>query len=252
MRSSRFASVLVLATVGSGCGASGETNAGGEAGTEQAAPAQAAPNTLTAQELTEGWRLLFDGATTGGWRGYRAQTMPAGWSVIDGTLTRTGQAGDIVSVETFGDFELRIDWNVAPGGNSGIFFRAAETTDAVWQNAPEVQVLDNAAHQDGTTPETSAGSNYALHAPVRDVMRPAGEWNQTRLLVRGAHVEHWLNGVKIVEYELWSDDWRARVAASKFRDTPEYGQAKVGHIALQDHGDRVAFRNIKIRPIPGA
>ncbi len=232
-----------------GCAPSAETAGGAEGGAEQAMSLQAVPNTLTAREMTEGWRLLFDGRTTAGWRGYRTATLSDGWQVVDGALTRVGPGGDIVSEDTFGDFELRIDWNVSPGGNSGIFFRAVETTDAVWQNSPELQILDDAAHRDGLTPETSAGSNYALHPPTQNAVRPAGEWNETRLIVRGAHVEHWLNGVKTVTYELWSDDWKARVAASKFRDTPSYGLARSGRIALQDHGDRVAFRNIKIRPL---
>ena len=246
----RFCSV-VLAGLVAGCGSNGSANDGPDAETEQTAAVQAAPNTLTARELTEGWRLLFDGTTTAGWRGYRSQALAEGWQVVDGALTRVAAGGDIVSVDTFGDFELRIDWNVSPGGNSGVFFRANETTDYVWQNSPELQVLDNAAHRDGLTAETSAGSNYALHAPAQDVVRPAGEWNEVRLIVRGAHVEHWLNGVKIVEYELWSDDWKARVAASKFNETAAYGQATSGHIALQDHGDRVAFRNIMIRSLTG-
>jgi len=240
-----------LAGLVAGCGSNGGAGDTREIGMEQAAAVQAAPNTLTARELTEGWRMLFDGATTAGWRSYRGTTPAEGWQVVDGALTRVAAGGDIVSVDTFDDFELRIDWNVSQGGNSGVFFRANETTDFVWQNSPEVQVLDNAAHRDGLTPETSAGSNYALHAPAQDASRPAGEWNEVRLIVRGPHVEHWMNGVKIVEYELWSDDWKARVAASKFNETPAYGQAKSGHITLQDHGDRVAFRNIKIRSLTG-
>jgi hypothetical protein len=121
--------------------------------------------------------------------------------------------------------------------------------NAVYLTGPEMQVLDNGGHPDGKTPNTSAGSNFALHAPLRDVTRPVGQWNQARLVVNGSHVEHWLNGVKIVEYELWGDDWKARVAASKFKAMPRYGLARRGHIALQDHGDWVAFRNIRIRRI---
>jgi hypothetical protein len=112
-----------------------------------------------------------------------------------------------------------------------------------------MQVVDNVRHRDGKNPLTSAGSNYALHAPVRDVTRPVGEWNDVGLVVKSPHVEHWLNGVKIVEYELWSPDWEARVKASKFSTMPGYGRAKRGHIALQDHGDRVWYRHIKIRPM---
>jgi hypothetical protein len=211
------------------------------------AMAQPAPNTLTPQERAEGWRLLFDGTTTAGWRGFKQTGPPAGWQIVDGALTRVDKGGDIVTETEFGDFELAFDWQVAPGGNSGVFFGVSEQATAVWHAAPEYQILDNAGHKDGASPVTSTGSNYALHAPTRDVSRPAGQWNSSRILVRGTHVEHWLNGERIVEYELGSPDWTARVAASKFKAYPAYGKVRPGRIALQDHGDRVAFRNIKIR-----
>jgi hypothetical protein len=209
----------------------------------------AAMNTLTPEEKAAGWRLLFDGKTLNGWRGFKSDTPGAGWNVVDGALTRAGQGGDIMTVDQFGDFELLIDWKIAKGGNSGIFFRVTPEGEQVWHSAPEVQILDNSGHKDGTSLETSAGSNYALHAPVRDVTKPVGEWNRVRLVVRGSHVEHWMNGVKLLEYELSSPDWKARVQASKFKEHPGYGRASRGHIALQDHGDLVQFRNIKIRPL---
>lgn len=198
------------------------------------------------------WQTLFDGSSTTAWRGFQKQELPAGWQVVDGALTRTGAAGDIITKEQFDNFELELEWKVAPAGNSGIFFHVVEDPQAqyVWQTGPEMQVLDNQRHADGRNPLTSAGSNFALHAPARDVSRPAGEWNRARLVVNGPHVEHWLNGEKIVEYELWSDDWKQKVQASKFKDMPRYGLARSGHIALQDHGDIVAYRNIRIRRIP--
>ena len=209
------------------------------------------PAVSAAREAGDGWRPLFDGQTTRGWRGYGASSVPAGWQVVDGALTRVAQAGDIVTEEQFGSFELELEWKVEPGGNSGIFFHVVEDDSLryVWQSGPEMQVLDNARHADGRSPLTSAGSNYALHAPARDVARPAGEWNAARLVVRGDHVEHWLNGVKLLEYELGSPEWEAKVRASKFASMPRYGRARRGHIALQDHGDRVAFRHIRIRPL---
>jgi hypothetical protein len=212
-----------------------------------APPPQRPHNTLTEEERAAGWQLLFDGQTMAGWRGFRRDELPAGWQAADGKLKRVAQGGDIITTEQYGSFELELEWRIETGGNSGIFFHVTEDADHVWQTGPEMQILDNAAHRDGLQPETSAGSNYALHAPARDVSRPAGEWNQVRLVVQGDHVEHWLNGEKIVEYELGSDDWKARVEASKFRDMPGYGRARSGHIALQDHGDPVAFRNIRIR-----
>ena len=206
------------------------------------------PNTLTPNEQAEGWRLLFDGKTTTGWRGFRQQTLPDGWKPVEGALTRVGRAGDIVTVDQFGDFELRIEWNLAANANSGVFFRVTEDDEVIWHAAPELQIIDN-AYKEPLKPVQTAGANYDLHPPSRDATKPIGSWNETRLIVRGSHVEHWLNGVKVVEYELWSDDWQRLVQASKFKAFPRYARAQQGHIALQDHGDRVAFRNIKIREL---
>lgn len=211
---------------------------------------QMAHNVLTAEERAAGWRLLFDGRTTEGWRGFRMESTPSGWKVVDGALTRVGAGGDIITEDQFANFELRLDWKVAPGGNSGIFFRATEDVERIYEGAPEMQVLDDAAHQDGGSRLTSAGSNYALHPAPEGVVRPARQWNEVRILVDGTHVEHWVNGKKIVSYELWSPDWEERVKNSKFVEWPEYGRATRGHIGLQDHGDEVAFRNIKIRALP--
>jgi len=212
------------------------------------AEADASSNRLTDREQADGWRLLFDGASAESWRGFKQDRLPDGWTVEDGALVRTGAGGDIVSRDQFENFELQIDWQIGPGGNSGIFFGVGEEAEAVWHTAPEMQILDDAAHADGRTPETSAGSNYALQAPTRTAARPVGEWNAVRLVVRDSHVEHWLNGVRVVEYELGTPEWQGLVADSKFAPFP-YGQVRRGHLALQDHGDRVAFRNIKIRPL---
>ncbi|HEX6999947.1 MAG TPA: DUF1080 domain-containing protein [Gammaproteobacteria bacterium] len=205
----------------------------------------------SAAERAEGWRTLFDGETLEGWRRLDGETPPAGWRAAHGELVREGPGGDLLTVQQFDDFELRLQWRIAPGGNSGVLFRVRPEHGEAWETGPEFQVLDNAGHPDGRNPLTSAGANYALHAPVRDVTRPPGEWNDVRLVVDGAHVEHWLNGEKVVEYELWSEDWEARVAASKFASLPHYGRARRGHIALQDHGDLVAYRSIMIRPLRG-
>ena len=196
-----------------------------------------------------GWKPLFNGRTLEGWRGFTSDAPPSGWSVVDGTLARTGSGGDIVTVDEFADFELRLEWTISPGGNSGLFFRVVNTGSQVWESGPEMQILDNARHADGKNPLTSAGSNYGLHAPVRDVTRPVGEWNDVRLVVNGPRVEHWMNGVKVVEYELWSPAWESLVKSSKFVTMPAYGRAKRGRIALQDHGDPVWFRNMTIRPM---
>lgn len=211
------------------------------------------PNTLTDAERKAGWKLLFDGATTAGWHGYGKSDMPAGWQVVDGALTRVGLAGDIVTREKFRDFELSIEWKIEPGGNSGIFYRGVEAADPtktpLYYSAPEMQVLDDERHADGKSPLTSAGASYGLYPAPRGVVKPANEWNRARVVVRGNRVEHWLNGTKMVEYELGGADWTARVKKSKFNEWPEYGKAAEGVIGLQDHGDRVAYRRIKIRPL---
>ncbi|HEV8358425.1 MAG TPA: DUF1080 domain-containing protein [Gemmatimonadales bacterium] len=208
------------------------------------------PNTLTPAEVKAGWRLLFDGSTAKGWRAYASDSMPSGWQAVDGTLTRAAKAGDIITTETWRNFELSVDWKIAPGGNSGIFYRAAPGSGAIYYSAPEMQVLDDAAHPDGKDPLTSAGADYGLYPAPRGVVKPAGEWNTARIVVRGNQVEHWLNGKKLLEYQLGSPDWTERVAKSKFKEWPEYGKAPEGYIGLQDHGDEVAFRNIKIRVLP--
>jgi hypothetical protein len=210
-------------------------------------------NALTAAEKREGWKLLFDGKSLRHWRGYKMRKLPAGWSVRDGAIRfdppDEGARADIITRKQYDDFDLRIEWAVGAGGNSGIFFRVSEDRARTYETGAEFQVLDNKGHRDGEKPETSAGSNYALHAPVQDVTRPLGEWNQARIRVEGAHVTHWLNGAKLLEYDLWSPEWKALVAASKFAKMPGYGLNHEGHLALQDHGDPVRFRNVKIRAL---
>lgn len=211
----------------------------------------AAVNELTAKEKAAGWRLLFDGRTTNGWRGFRKKEFPAGWEVRDGCLTHVSGGGDIITVEQFENYELALEWKISPGGNSGIFYHVQELDglNYVWETGPEMQVLDNAAHADGRNPLTSAGANYALHAPPRDSTAPVGEFNRVRIVCRGDHVEHWLNDVKCVEYDLGSPAWTKLVEGSKFKSMPNYGKFRKGHIALQDHGDLVWYRNVKIRPL---
>lgn len=209
----------------------------------------AEPNRLTDDERRAGWVLLFDGHSLAGWRGYNRADLPDGWGVANGTLARLGPGGDIITESQFGDFELSLEWKVDVGGNSGVFYRAEEGQEWIYHSAPEMQILDDANHRDGLDPLTSAGANYGLHPAPRGVVRPAGEWNEARIVADGDRVEHWLNGVKVVEYVLGSQDWEERVAASKFAAWPAYGRARRGHIGLQDHGDPVWFRNVKVRSI---
>ena len=204
---------------------------------------------LTSAERDAGWRLLFDGATTQGWRGYRQEAMPNGWTVVDGVLRKAVSTGDIVTTERFGDFELELEWKLAMGGNAGLFYRATEEYNRIYWSAPEYQLLDDPNAPDGRSRLTAAGAAHSIHAAPAGVVKPGGEWNVTRVLLRGAHVEHWLNGQKLFEYELWSPDWEARVKASKFGRWPNYGRAKEGYIGIQgDHNGELSLRNIKVRP----
>jgi hypothetical protein len=195
------------------------------------------------------WRTLFDGGSLAAWRGFKKDSVPAGWQVVDGALTRVGKAGDLITRDEFSDFELTLEWKIAEGGNSGIMYRVTENADETYETGPEMQVLDDARHADGKSRLTAAGSAYGLYPAPAGVVKPAGEWNAVRIVVRGDHVEHWLNGTKVVEYELGSADWKAKVEASKFKQWPGYGRAASGYIALQDHGDRVAYRNIRVRTL---
>lgn len=206
---------------------------------------------LTTEEQDAGWELLFNGKSFDGWRGFKQDRVPPGW-----VITKKGELhfnakgkGDIMTAEQFDNFELALEWRISSGGNSGIFFWVTEDDETSWKTGPEMQVLDNSKHKDGLDPKTSAGANYALHAPTRDVTRKVGEYNQVRIIVHGTHIEHWLNGEKIVEYEIGSPEWEELVAKSKFATMPKYGRNRIGHIVLQDHGDKVWYRNIKIRKL---
>ena len=218
-----------------------------------AGEAPARPNTLSDNEKADGWRLLFDGKTTDGWHAYRGRGVPDKWKVLDGALVvspKNGKnGGDIVTDDDFDSFELSFEWKVTPGANSGVMYHVSEGEDAPFFTGPEYQVLDNKRHPDGRSKLTSAASCYALYPPSEDATRPVGEWNRGRIVVRGNHVEHWLNGKKVVTYELGSDDWTGRVAKSKFNAWKKFGTVKKGKIDLQDHGDEVAFRSIKVRPL---
>ncbi|HLY10704.1 MAG TPA: DUF1080 domain-containing protein [Planctomycetota bacterium] len=209
-------------------------------------PSMVQDNTLTEEEKKAGWKLLFDGKTTEGWKGYRKDKMPDGWQVLDGVLTRTTGGGDICTIEEFADFELQADWKISPGGNSGIMYRVAETHGAPYETGPEYQVLDDERHGDGKNPLTSAGSIYAVYPPAKKVVKPVGEWNHTKIVLKGNHVEHWLNGEKICEAEIGSEDWNARIAKSKWAKVSSYAKETKGKIDLQDHGNKVEFKNLKI------
>lgn len=209
--------------------------------------ATAAPNALTPKEKAAGWRLLFDGKDLKGWRGFKAPAPDAGWRVTDGVLSPDPKTSkDIISKDQFGSFELSFEWKISPRGNSGVMYHVIEQGAETYESGPEYQILDN-AH--GEKPPQQAASLFALYPPSMDATKPVGEWNDGRIVVDHNHVEHWLNGKKVTEYELGSTEFKARVAASKFRAWPTFASSATGHIALQNHGDAVGFRSIKIRPL---
>jgi hypothetical protein len=215
-----------------------------------APPAAPNPNTLTAEERAQGWRSLFDGHSLDGWHIYHGTGTPASWRAVGGALTRVGDGGDLVTNDRFANFELALDWRVPRGGDSGIIYRIDDGGNATYMSGPELQLLDDAGHAEGKAPLTGSGSVYGIYPAVDAAPRPAGEWNSARLVVNGNDVEHWLNGTRVVQYVLGSPDWEQRVAASRFRQWPAYGRGLRGRIGLQDHGDSVAYRNIRIRELP--
>jgi hypothetical protein len=196
------------------------------------------------------WRLLLRADSAPDWRGWKEPGLPAGWHVVGGVLSKEGEVDDLVTRENFGDFELELEWKIGKAGNSGIFYRGTREYDHIYWSAPEYQLLDDANTEDGKSRLTAAGSDYALYGAPAGVVLPYDHWNKSRLIVRGNHVEHWLNGRKVVDYELKSADWKRRVAASKFAAYPNYGLAARGLIGLQgDHPGALAIRNIRIREL---
>jgi len=197
------------------------------------------------------WHWLFDGKSTAAFRGWRSEGLPEGWHVVHGTLAKEGAVDDLVTVEQFGNFELELQWKIGKEGNSGIFYRGTREYDHIYWSGPEYQLLDDANAPDGRNRLTAAGAAYALYAAPAGVVKPFGQWNTSRIVVNGTHVEHWMNGQMVVAYDLESPDWKAKVAASKFSKYPNYGLAKSGLIGIQgDHSGSLAVRRIRIRELP--
>ena len=206
------------------------------------------PNTLTTAEQQAGWQLLFDGKDAGmNFRAFRGTALPKEWSVEDGSIVLRGKGGDIVTKDEYSDFEFSIDWKITAGGNSGIFWRASEDFGAPWETGPEMQILDDAKHADGKSRLTSAGACYALYPAPEGAAKPAGEWNTASIKVVGPKVTYTLNGVVTAAFDMSSKDWKDRLAGSKFASMKAFATKSCGHIALQDHGDVVMYRNMKVR-----
>ncbi len=224
-------------------------------------------NILIAEEAAEGWRLLFDGRTLDGWRAIGQTGVPAGhWVVEEETIKKVPsgevprqadgqpvQGGDLMTVQTFGDFELRLEWRISPGGNSGIKYNVSEALSMAIPPPQaaigfEYQILDDGGHPDALVgPNRTTAALYDLIAPRNKTIKPVGDFNQARIVFRGGHGEHWLNGLKVLEFDLGTPQMEALVLASKYRDIPGFADKRMGHIVLQDHGDPVSFRNIKIK-----
>ncbi len=218
---------------------------------QQASTQQVTVNGLSPADKAVGWQSLFNGNDMNQWRVFNETTV-RGWKVENEIMTALGIQGksaDIITKDTFSDFELSLEWKIAEGGNSGIFFhvREGEGLKAVYYSGPEYQLLDDQAYEGKITDKQKSAANYDMQAPSIDATKPAGQWNHSRLIVDGDHVQHWLNGKKVVSYIINSTEWKTQKINSKWKHVETYAKFPSGHIALQDHGKQISFRNIKVR-----
>jgi len=212
-------------------------------------------NTLSKAEKQQGWKLLFDGKTKDGWRYYQNKSTEA-WEASNGTLHSKGSVAnyssihvDLMTKDQYENFDLSIDWKISSKGNSGILYLVTEDYNGAHLSGPEYQIIDDINFPEKLEDWQKTGANYAMNPAPAAEPKPVGEWNNTRIIVNKGHVEHWLNGKKIVEYEMGSEEWKKNKMNGKWKDAPGYGLAKKGYIALQDHGSEAWFKNIKIREL---
>lgn len=198
----------------------------------------------------DGWTVLFDGQSTDQWQDYKGGPVGEAWKIEDGALTMTAKGGgNVATKQTYSDFDFRFEWKISPGGNSGVIFLSRPGDGAPYMSGPEYQILDDSKHKDGGNLKTSAGSLYALIAPKGKTLNPVGEWNSGRIVKNGANLQHWVNGKKVVETTIGDANWDKMVANSKFKKWSQFGKTAKGHLVLQDHNDRVWYRNLKIKDL---
>ncbi len=212
-------------------------------------------NVLTKSEKNKGWELLFDGKTLTGWRMYQNKLTDC-WGAKNGELyckgsetNKTDLRTDIITAEQYGDFELSIDWKIAPESNSGIMYHVTEQYNVPYLSGPEYQIIDDIGFPEKLEDWQKTGADYAMYPASTRPTNPVGQYNTSRIIVKGAHREYWLNNVKVVDFEAWTPEWNKQKATGKWKNAPGYGIAKNGYICLQDHGGGVWFKNIKIRKL---
>lgn len=255
----------VLLTAAVACGGAGTTS---ETAADSAATApdnttvretvdSPAVNTLTAEEESQGWKLLFNGRNLDGWRTFRNKPADS-WTVdsASGTIhclgsktDKSDKRADLITKDQFENFELSVDWKLAPQGNSGILYMVNEDHEASYKSGPEYQLIDDNNFPEKLEDWQKTGANYAMGGPLVAAAKPIGEWNNTRIIVNGNHVEHWLNGQKTAEYEIGSPEWTKLKQTGKWKDAPGYAAKKKGHLCLQDHGSEIWFKNVKIKTL---
>ena len=212
-------------------------------------------NTLTPSEIKTGWKLLFDGKSLKGWRPYQNQVTNS-WTVNNGVMyckgsetDKSDKRADMITEKEYENFDLSIDWKISPQGNSGILYMVTEEFPRSYQSGPEYQIIDDLNFPQKLEDWQKTGANYAMDPAPTAAPNPVGQWNTTRIVVNKGHVQHWLNGKKLLDFQMWTDEWKKKKMEGKWKDAPGYGMSKKGHIGLQDHGSEAWFKNLKIKEL---